>query len=133
MKNKEKILFRFSNKILYLVFTVFISYSVGGYIYNFQDYITTYRVEWVFTPKSIDNKACYCYFSKQVQHNIKVNVDRERINFKYLLVHHEKELNNRLLQQSLKCCLFPVIKLYPSNKYHNDSEDDELSIIEFFS
>jgi hypothetical protein len=134
MKIKENIQPRFKNKILFLVFIIYLSIPVSGYVYNFQEYSVWYRVECVFKPIVNTNKRYYLFHTKRFQSYKKQGSNRFLVSCnKYSLIYLTHQIRITHIQQTIICYSIRKVRLYPSNKYHNDSDDNELRITECIS
>lgn len=132
MRSKDNIQPGFSNKLLYLVLAAFLSFPVGGYIYNSQEFFVSYRVECLFVPFSCTDASYHVNF-KKLQNNCKVDFYKNFSHNNYSLIHFNNKTGRLFARQQVKCYFIQTIKFYPLNKYHNDSDDDELRIASFIS
>jgi hypothetical protein len=129
MNTQENIAPVFSNKVVLIVLTFLLSIPAVDYYSYFQRYPVQYRTECVFTPFSGDYRTC-CYDKiYRSQPFDKSLAKTNSYKYHHVLICFNIVVNNILVHQENKSCFRSKFKWSPSNKYHNDNEDDDILIL----
>lgn len=124
-KNKKIPRSALKSKWLYFVFTLLLSVPVGGYIYNFQEFFVSHRVENTHIPFTKKGKINYRFYSL-TRHNKAVKKNFEC--YKYQSVQFENIVRTALILQSKKYHSIARISPCPPNRYHYDNNETEPAI-----
>lgn len=125
VKNRKTVRTTLKSKWLYFAVTLLFSIPVGGYIYNFQEFFVSHRVENTHIPFTKKGKTNYRFYSL-TWHNKAVKKNFEY--YKYQPVRVENIVRTALILQSKKYHSIARISLCPPNIYHYDNNETEPAI-----